>query len=101
MRNRRQTPKNSEVSSNKIHKVVSSMQLPAGIVGYNTHFEFNGNREVIIDGCKGLLDYDENIIRVNMGKMITAFYGRGLTIKCLTSDSLVIEGFITSIEFIT
>ena len=42
------------------------------------------------------------------GKMIkgkkekfTKFLGRRLNIKCLTPDSLVIEGIITSIEFIT
>ena len=30
--------------------------------------EFCGNREVTIDGSKGVLEYDENLIRINMGK---------------------------------
>lgn len=87
--------------NNKTQDIVNSMQLPIGMLDGMTHFELNGNREVIVDGCKGLLDYDENIVRVNMGKMITAFYGRNFIIKCLTEDSLIIEGFITSIEFTT
>ena len=65
------------------------------------HFEMNSNREVSIEGCKGILQYDENIIRINTGKMVTSFLGRNLSIKCLTPDSLIVQGFITSIEFIT
>ena len=82
-------------------KLISAMQIPMASVINLTHFEMNGNREIVVDGCKGILEYDENIIRLNTGKMITKFLGRHLNIKCLTPDSLVIEGFITSIEFLT
>lgn len=91
----------SIMNNNKIHNVISSMQLPVGALPNSSHFEMNGNREVIIEGSKGIIQYEENIIRVNMGKMITTFFGRHLTIKCFTKDSLIIEGFITSIEFTT
>lgn len=66
-----------------------------------THFEINGNKEIIIEGCRSILQYDENIIRINTGKMITSFEGRNLQIRCLTQDSLIIEGFITAIRFDT
>ena len=36
--------------------------------------EFCGNREVTIDGSKGVLEYDENLIRINMGKMVACFF---------------------------
>ena len=62
--------------------------------------EIKGNREAVVEGCKSILHYDENIIKVNMNKMIVSFFGRNLEIKCLTTDSLVIKGFITSIEFL-
>lgn len=88
-------------NENNLHKIVSSTQLPICSSLDFAHFEVNSNREVIIEGCKGILQYDENIIRVNMGKMITAFCGRKLSVKCLNPDSLIVIGFITSIEFIT
>lgn len=66
-----------------------------------SHFEINSNKEAIVEGCKGILQYDENVIKINMGKMITNFYGKNLSLKCLDSDSLVIIGTISSIEFIT
>lgn len=64
-------------------------------------FEMNGNREVIVEGCKSILQYDENVVRVGVKKMSVSFYGRNLSIKCLTVDSLVVQGFVTSIEFVT
>lgn len=34
------------------------------------------------------------------GKMVACFFGRNLNIKCFNLESLVIEGYITSIEFL-
>lgn len=62
--------------------------------------ELNGNREVIVEGCGGVLEYDSGVVRVKTGKLVARFTGRDLTIKCLTAESLVIEGFITGIEFL-
>ena len=63
--------------------------------------EMAGNREAIVEGCQGVLEYDENIIRLSTGKMSIRFMGRGLQIRVLTRDSAVVEGFITHVEFIT
>ncbi len=93
--------KNKQKNKEKLQSVLSKMQIPTGAISNCAHFEMNSNREVAIEGCKSILQYDENIIRINTGKMITSFLGRNLSIKCLTPDSLIVEGFITSIEFIT
>lgn len=94
--------RNDKKNCNKnINKFKSSINIPDCALPDFSHFEINSNKEVIIEGSKGILQYEENIIRVNMGKMITSFCGKNLSLKCLDSDSLVIIGFITSIEFIT
>ncbi len=91
-----------ENAENKIlRQITEPNKFPLGAMMDLSHFEINSNREVIIEGSKGILQYDENIIRVNMGKMIVSFNGRKLSLKCLETDSLIIVGFITSIEFIT
>lgn len=77
------------------------LQVPAAAIPGLSHMEINGNREIIVDGCNGVLEYDTGIVRVKTGKLIVKFCGRGLTIKCLTADSLVVEGFVTGIEFLT
>jgi len=76
-----------------IRKLTSTMQMP-------THMEINGNQEVIVDGCSGVLEYDTQAVRIKTGKLIVRFTGRGLVIKCLTADSLVVTGFLTGIEFL-
>ena len=85
----------------RAQKVAGALQLPPGMLSGGARFEMNGNREVIVDGCRNVLEYNENEVRINAGKMIVSFMGRGMTLKCLTPDSLVIEGFITSIEFVS
>lgn len=68
------------------------MQMPS-------HMEINGNQEVIVDGCGGVLEYNTDVVRIKTGKLVVRFTGRGLVIKCLTADSLVVTGFLTGIEF--
>ncbi len=66
----------------------------------SVHMEVNGNREVILEGNRGVVEYSENSIKINTGKYIISFQGRGLHIKCMTDCDIVIHGFITSIEYI-
>lgn len=77
--------------SNLLHRVGLSMP---------THMEINSNTEAVVDGCSGVLEYDTDVVRIRAGKLIIRFTGRGLTIKCLTEDSLVVTGFFTGIEFL-
>ncbi|NLG92122.1 sporulation protein [Caproiciproducens galactitolivorans] len=76
-----------------IQKLTAPLKMPS-------HMEINGNQEVIVDGCSGVLEYDTDVVRIKTGKLIVRFSGRGLVIKCLTADSLVVTGFLTGIEFI-
>lgn len=69
-------------------------------LGMTTHMEINGNTEAIVEGCSGVLEYDTDVVRIRTGKRIVRFTGRGLAIKCLTSESLVVTGFFTGIEFL-
>ncbi len=65
------------------------------------HIEMKSNREITVEGCKSIDQYDENMIKIKATKMNVIFFGRNLEIKYMTYDSLVIEGFVTSVEFNT
>ena len=58
------------------------------------------NREVIFEGSRGIVHYDENSVKISTGSYIVAFSGRGLKIRCMNEYDLCIVGFITSIEYI-
>ncbi len=67
---------------------------------HNINMIINFNREVIFEGCKGVVEYTDNSIKLNTGKFLVAFNGRGLHIQCMNESNIVIVGFITSIEYI-
>lgn len=63
--------------------------------------EFTGNREVIIEGCRGVLGYTPEEIRIHTAAMTISVLGRGLNLRCISDSALIAEGFITSVEFHT
>lgn len=64
-------------------------------------FEIKSNRQAVIEGCQSIEQYDENMVKIKVQKMYVSFFGKDLNIKCLGFDALIIDGFITSIEFNT
>jgi sporulation protein YqfC len=74
--------------------------IPGSALSGIAHIEMAGNREAVIDGCQGVVEYDENIIKLSTGKMVIKFSGRDLQIKTLTHDSAVVSGFILAMEFL-
>lgn len=65
----------------------------------NLHIEFFGSHEVIIDACRGILEYNNEMIKLNMGRGTLTFFGRELTMGYMTSDSVQVKGSIKSMEF--
>lgn len=65
----------------------------------SVHIEMKSNREMIIEGCKQIDEYDENVVKVKTTKMDISVFGRNIEIQCLNSDSLIISGIICSVEF--
>ncbi len=57
------------------------------------------NREATLEGCRGVLEYDENCIKLSCDKMTIRFIGRELYIRCLTADTAQVEGVIVSVDF--
>lgn len=59
-----------------------------------------GNRSAVVDGCDGIIDYDEEAILVRAGRLTVRFSGRDLALRRLTENAAVIEGFIAQVEYI-
>lgn len=61
--------------------------------------ELNGNRELLIEGSKGVLEYSPDVVRVNTADMIVSVNGRELNLRCISPSALMIDGFITDLAF--
>lgn len=84
----------------KVKKSLNLMDTPLNLLNSTCQIELNANNEAIIEGCTGILQYDEGIIRLSTSKFILKFTGRNLKIQCMTATSAIVEGFITAIEFV-
>ena len=78
----------------------SALELPPGVMGSGAHIEIDGGREAVVDGCKGVLEYEECLIRLNVGTGQVKFTGRKLLIRSLTASQAQIEGDIETLEFL-
>ena len=61
--------------------------------------ELSGNREVLIEGSRGVLEYTPETVRVNTVGMMITVSGRELNLRCISASALIIDGFITGLEF--
>jgi len=82
----------------KLGKVAGFLDMPQGTIA-KSQMEIIGNNELIVDGVQGVLEYDESYIRVSLGKMLAKITGRNLTLKAMGDESIVVDGYILSIEF--
>ncbi len=57
------------------------------------------NKEVSIDGCKGVIDYREEFIKLRIAGGSVTFSGSGLTMTAFTESSAVISGKLQNVEF--
>lgn len=61
--------------------------------------EMLGNREIIVDGCKGVVEYGENLIKLSLRESVLSLSGDNLIIKSFDSNIAVICGEICEISF--
>ena len=83
----------------KIDLLGKFLDLPAGALQGGARIELMGNREAVVDGCRGVLEYDETVIKLHAGNSTVRFLGRGLTIDSFGEQQAVIKGHILSVEF--
>ncbi|MBQ5994416.1 MAG: YabP/YqfC family sporulation protein [Clostridia bacterium] len=83
----------------------SQLKAALGIPGLpdfsEPHLEAQGNREFILDGCRGILEYEQGLIRLNTDTLVITFRGENTEIKSYSEIGTVISGNILSVEFET
>jgi len=83
----------------KPDKAADILGLPQGTFKNFPALQIRGNREIIIDGCTGLLSYAEDNILIETKYCRIRIAGRTLTLKNLSKNILGVRGFIQNVEF--
>lgn len=82
-----------------IKNKLSELRIDEGSDFLFPHIEFNSNRQVTIDGSKGVIEYNSSVVRLNCGNMILKFCGDDIEIKAAATEQIVLSGQIISFEF--
>ena len=74
-------------------------ELPESSFPGSLHIELSENHEAVIEGCRGVLEYGERLIRISTGNLIVTFRGENLSMGGMDHCNAVVSGNIFSIEF--
>lgn len=85
----------------KREKPKKSRSVTEESVSSQAKIEMLGNREMLVDGCKGIVEYTENVIRLGLGNLVLSVTGDRLVISSFDSSVVIINGQIGEISFRT
>lgn len=96
---RKRNCKTESRSERILDSISRSLDLPQDAVSGYAHIEISGNREAIIEGCQGVLEYGDSVIALNTGRLTVRVCGCELTIVSMQNGQAVIKGIITGVEY--
>lgn len=64
-----------------------------------SHIEFFANREATVEGCKGILDYDSNYIKLRLLRGSVILFGKKISVSFFEGSTIRIKGDFSSLEF--
>jgi sporulation protein YqfC len=98
---RNRNKKGSEKSKVKIkEKVTEILELPKEVVLNIPKITMFGCKDILIENYKGIIEYNNEKIRVNTGSGIIKIIGNNLNIREITSEDILVNGIIDSLEFL-
>ncbi len=63
------------------------------------HIELCADRHAVVNGCKGILEYNSCRVRLNCGAKVLVFSGCNLCITTLYMEQITVSGKIHQINF--
>lgn len=82
-----------------VTKFAEEMQFPVSAIRNTFRIELTGNSEMHIDGCSGIIEYDECNITLGLSNNSVCIKGFSLEIISFADMQVVITGRITSVSF--
>lgn len=90
---------NLKKSKNKFKFINFSSDLPEFSAMGLPSLNFFGNKQVQIEGAVGIMEYDENFIKISVKKGYITFLGSDFKITNFTESQITVLGKINSTEF--
>ena len=64
-----------------------------------SRIEMYSNKEIVVDGCMGVLEFSDTYIKIKLKKGNAVIYGNGLNINGFEEKTITVSGSLQSVEF--
>ena len=64
----------------------------------DSQIQITGNSQVLVDGCKKILEYNDIFVKVKTSELIVQIWGSELSVDDFGSDVIYVCGKIQSVE---
>ncbi|MBQ3022154.1 MAG: sporulation protein YqfC [Clostridia bacterium] len=85
---------------NRAQRVADMFDLPLDVITDIPRIEIMGKSEVWVENIRGILDYNENCIKINTTIGILKIDGDELFIESISDESVSIKGTVIRMEFV-
>ena len=69
------------------------------MVSSGSRIEIFSNKELILEGCLGVMQFNDNYIKLSLKGGNLILYGQSFDISGFSGKTITVRGFIESIEF--
>lgn len=83
----------------KPFRLTGAAEEPAVAFLSTVRVELLGNRQAVVDGCRGIIEYSDSCIRLSAQGLILKFTGTGLEIRAFTENEAIVSGTILGLEY--
>lgn len=81
--------------------MTEALELPKEILLNLPLISLVGREEVTIENYRGILEYSEEIVRIGTAAGVLRLQGKGLCLKQLSAECMVVTGRLESLVFLT
>lgn len=74
------------------------LEIPKELASGAPKITITGFEEMLIENYKGILEYEENLVRINTFMGVVIVNGINLSLNQLTEDDMLVKGQIDSLE---
>ena len=80
--------------------IADALLIPAEIMSEQAYITLIGNKQITVENYKNIIEYNCNTVRLNTKCGVIKISGCGLFMKQMTCEDILINGTLTSLEFI-
>ncbi len=80
-------------------KFSEALELPKELILDVPRITLIGNRQLFLENYKGIIEYEDNKVRIKTHEGVVSLEGSGILIKEITSEDIMVTGTISSIQF--